>query len=65
MMSSKTIFNSISMPAVATRVSRVWQHVKSILLLIRGALVEPEKDTTDKRQASNNRVVPDEQGVLS
>jgi hypothetical protein len=53
-----------SVSTVMANVVGVGQHIEDILLLIRLALMEPEEDATNKRQASNGRVVPDEQGVF-
>lgn len=53
-----------TVPAVLANVVGVGQHIESILLLVRLALVEPEQHTTDKRQDGNGSVVPDEQRVL-
>jgi len=50
--------------AILTNIASVSKHVEPVFLLISRALVEPEQDTTDKRQASNDSVVPNQQRVL-
>lgn len=52
------------MPPVLADVVGVGQHVKDVLVLVGRTLVDPEQDTTDESQDSNDTVVPHEQGVL-
>ena len=41
-----------------------WQHVKTILILVELAVLEPEANATNERKNSHRTVVPDEQRVL-
>ena len=52
------------MPPVLANVVGVRKHVENVLLPVGRTLVEPEQDSTNHRQDSDDTVVPHEQRVL-
>lgn len=53
-----------AVPTVAANVIRIRQHVQDVLLLVRGALVDPEEDAAHEGEDGDDGVVPHEVGVL-